>query len=96
MRNLRGRCGQASGFVAGPGGSQGNLCILGQLGRFRSQLQNSGQTGSVSIDVDLTQIPVTPTVAVQPGDSWFFQLWYRDINPGPTSNFSDGLQVDFQ
>ena len=89
-------CGQASGFISGPGGSQGNLCILGQLGRFRSQLQNSGQTGSVSIDVDLTQIPLNPVVAVQPGDTWFFQLWYRDNNPGPTSNFSDGLQVDFQ
>jgi hypothetical protein len=88
-------CGQASGFIANPGGSQGNLCILGQLGRFRSQLQNSGSAGSVSIDVDLTQIPLNPVVAVQPGDTWYFQLWYRDNNPGPTSNFSDGIQVDF-
>ena len=61
--------------------------------RFRSQLQNSGQTGSVSIDVDLTQIPLNPVVAVQPGDTWFFQLWYRDV--GNTSNTTDGVQVDF-
>jgi hypothetical protein len=89
-------CGQASGFIAGPGGSQGNLCILGQLGRFRSQIQNTGTAGSVSITVDLTSIPVTPVVAVQPGDTWFFQAWYRDNNPTPTSNFSDGIKIDFQ
>ena len=38
--------------------------IVGQLGRFRSQIQNTGTTGSVSITVDLTSIPVTPVVAM--------------------------------
>jgi hypothetical protein len=30
------------------------------------------------------------------GETWNFELWYRDNNPGPTSNFSDGLTITFQ
>ena len=33
--------------------------------------------------------------AVLPGDTWHFQCWYRDANPGVTSNFSDGLSITF-
>ncbi|MEZ6014080.1 MAG: formylglycine-generating enzyme family protein [Planctomycetota bacterium] len=36
-------------------------------------------------------------VAVQAGESWSFQCWYRDAGSGgsATSNFSDGLEVLF-
>ncbi|MCP3917101.1 MAG: VCBS repeat-containing protein [bacterium] len=84
------------GFVALPGGAQGNLCLGGQIGRFVGQVQNSGSEGAFSISVDLTAIPVSPVAAVQPGDIWFYQAWFRDLNPGVTSNFTDGLTLQFQ
>ncbi|MCP4035984.1 MAG: hypothetical protein GY733_03545 [bacterium] len=37
-----------------------------------------------------------PRTAVQPGDTWNFQCWYRDNNPGPTSNFTDAVTVVLQ
>ena len=63
-------------FVSSPPGSQGNLCLGGQIGRFSSQIQNSGAAGEMSIDVDLTDLPVDPPHAVQPGETWNFQLWF--------------------
>jgi hypothetical protein len=85
------------GFIANPNGSQGNLCLTGATGRFRTQIFNSGATGSGSISVDLTMVP-TPTgpTAVMSGDTLNFQCWYRDRNPGNTSNLSDAESVLFQ
>ncbi|MEM9380147.1 MAG: RNA polymerase sigma factor [Planctomycetota bacterium] len=88
------------GFTAMPGGSAGNLCLAGQIGRYvgAGQIQNSGSTGSYSLALDLTRTP-TPTglVAVAAGETWNFQGWHRDSVAGsPTSNFTDGLRIDFQ
>ncbi|QDV05519.1 hypothetical protein Poly30_10170 [Planctomycetes bacterium Poly30] len=87
--------------VANPGGSQGDLCIAGApIGRFvgPGQVQSSGSTGFVSLQVDLTNLPQpTGSVAALPGDTWYFQLWYRDAVGGmPVSNFSSGLRVRLQ
>ena len=87
------------GFIANPGGSQGNLCIAGSIGRYvgPGQIQNSGATGVISLPVDLTQHP-TPNglVAVQVGETWNFTAWYRDVVGGTaTSNFADGLAITF-
>ena len=87
---------QTQGFVQQPGGSQGNLCLGGNIGRFVSQVQNSGLFGSIGITVDLSAIPTSPPAAVAPGDTWNFQCWFRDVNPSQTSNFSDGIEVTFQ
>ncbi len=90
--------GTMQGFVAIPGGSQGNLCLGGSLGRFRTaaQVGFTGTTGSISLQVDLTQIPTNPVQSVLAGQTWFFQAWYRDVNPTSTSNFTDGLRVTFE
>ncbi len=88
---------QSQGSTPGPGGSQGVLCLAAPIARFNaSVLVVSG--GQVSLSPDLTQIPLPPTFAhsILAGESWNFQLWYRDSNPAPTSNFSDGLAVTFQ
>jgi hypothetical protein len=87
------------GFVQNPGGSAGNLCVAGAIGRYvgPGQIQNSGAGGAVQLAVDLTRHP-TPQglVVVQPGSTWNFTCWYRDAVGGvPTSNFADGLEVDF-
>jgi len=81
------------GLIVNPGNSQGNLCIGPPLGRFNAQVQNSGTSGSFSIPVDLTNLPMFG--AVLSGDTWNFTCWYRDNNPGSTSNFTDGLEIFF-
>jgi len=80
-------------FVAFPGGSQGILCLGGTLGRFASQIQNSGATGRYSIVVDTTNLPLLGPIL--PGSQFHFQSWYRDLNPGPTSNFTTAVSISF-
>ncbi len=87
------------GFVPNPGGSSGNLCLAGAIGRYvgPGQVQNSGGAGMISLAIDLNAIP-SPTgfIVAAPGDTWNFQLWHRDSDMGtPTSNFSNGTSVDF-
>lgn len=88
------------GLVPFPGGSSGNLCLGGVIGRRVGGLVlSSGTSGTVTEPVDLDVIPQpTGPVAVLPGDSWHFQLWYRDTLAGlgiPTSNFTDAVRVTF-
>ena len=58
-------------------------------------MQNSGVQGLISIDVDTNSMPLNPVVAIQPGETWNFQLWYRDNNPQTTSNFTDAISIFF-
>lgn len=78
-----------------PAGSQGTQCITGNIARFNAKSQIfAGPTGTIAVDV--TSVPTAPPSAVFPGDTWNFQCWYRDVNPGPTSNFTDAVSVTFQ
>ena len=91
---------QTQGFVANPGGSQGNLCLGGAIGRYvgPGQILNSGAAGEITLAADLTQIP-SPTgfIAASPGDVFNFATWFRDSSMGmATSNFSQGIEVTFQ
>jgi hypothetical protein len=86
-------------FTANPGGSLGNLCVGGASGRYSGpgQIQSSGGTGSLSLLIDVSQIP-TPTgfVVVTAGDTRRFQCWHRDSVAGlAVSNFTDGYHVAF-
>ncbi|MEM9378357.1 MAG: hypothetical protein AAGB93_00310 [Planctomycetota bacterium] len=87
-------------LIANPGGSQGNLCLGGAIGRFvgPGQISNSGPTGTITLALDLGQIPQpNGFVAIQPADVWYFQAWHRDFVGGAaTSNFTDGLEVTFE
>ncbi|MFT7679579.1 MAG: hypothetical protein ACI8QC_003583 [Planctomycetota bacterium] len=58
---------------------------------------NSGAGGELGLALDLANT-LTPSgpVAVLAGETWNFQCWYRDNNPGPTSNFSDAVSVTFR
>lgn len=90
----------STGFVMNPGGSSGNLCLSGAIGRYvgMGQIMNSGSNGTINLPLDLTMTPQpNGFVSIQGGETWHFQTWYRDtINGVPTSNFSDGVTVDFQ
>ncbi len=85
-------------FLASPGGSQGNLCVGGGHGLIRHNRQHevrfSGNSGQVQLALDLNDMPDGQVVAA--GESWNFQCWYRDLNPGPTSNLTGGLSVGFE
>jgi len=76
-----------------PPNSQGNLCLGSPLGRFNAQVRNSGEQGWFWIPVDLTNLPAFGSV--MSGETWNFQCWYRDNNPGSTSNFTNALEVFF-
>ncbi|MFT6108008.1 MAG: choice-of-anchor B domain-containing protein [Bradymonadia bacterium] len=85
-------------FVAGAGNSAGNLCLGGMVGRYVSQAASSGSAGELLLLVDVAQVPQpTSMIAIQPGETWNFQCWYRDSVVGvPTSNFSEGYAITFQ
>lgn len=88
------------GFIPTAGGSTGNLCLGGDIGRYigPGQIQSSGEGGSFSIPIDLTAVtqPTGPA-GTSTGDTWNFQAWFRDSSPaGPTSNFTDGLSIQLQ
>ncbi len=89
----------STGFVMNPGGSAGNLCLSGAVGRYvgPGQIMNSGSAGELLLDLDLTQTPQpTGFVSILAGQTWNFQTWYRDAVGGvPTSNFTDGVSVLF-
>ena len=86
-------------FVPGAGGtSNGNLCVGGTIGRLSApnQIQNSGTTGEFSLALDLTAIPQgSGFVTVTAGETWNYQAWYRD-GVGLGSNFTDGLEIQYQ
>ena len=69
------------------------------LGRFDNAgvLQNVSGTSTSGSGFDLPRtVPDTVPVTITSGDTWYFQLWYRDISPAlSASNFSTGLSVTF-
>ena len=91
---------QTQGLSAMPGGSQGNLCLGGSIGRYvgPGQIQNSGTVGEIELAIDLTQTPQpTGLVSITAGQTWNFTAWFRDaVGATSTSNFADGLSIDFQ
>ncbi|MFT5732499.1 MAG: hypothetical protein ACJAZN_003495 [Planctomycetota bacterium] len=92
-------------FESNPGGSQGNLCVGGSIGRFvgPGQVMSSGTSGAMVLDTaaglwSVRFIP-TPTgsYAASPGMTTYFQLWFRDsVNGFATSNFSHGAAVTWE
>lgn len=82
------------GFMANPGGSQGNICLGAPMVRFTDVIPLS-DLGALVYRVDLGNIPASPTVPVLAGEVWYFQCWHRDVNPTATSNFTDAIGIDF-
>ncbi|MBL4771196.1 MAG: hypothetical protein JKY61_08655 [Planctomycetes bacterium] len=89
---------QDQGIGITPPGSQGILCVGGNVGRHNrlGEVLNSGLTGSIALAIDLGNVPQpTGPISVMSGETWNWQFWYRDNNPGSTSNFSDGNRITF-
>ena len=85
-------------FFANPGGSFGNICLGGPIGRYigPGQVQNSGLAGRIDLTIDLNAMPQPSGFDVAlAGDEWNFQLWHRDFGFSGVagSNFTNGLSV---
>ena len=92
-------CSQTQGFIPNPGGSAGNICLGGNIGRVvGGQILNSSFFGSFAVAVDFTALPQpSGPVNAMIGETWNFQAWYRDAVAGQvTSNFTDAWSVTWQ
>ncbi|MCP3916990.1 MAG: hypothetical protein GY711_15685 [bacterium] len=72
-------------------GSQGDLLLAPPWYRFSTDVLETGDSGEVELPLSLNDLP--QGVQFQPGETWSFQLWFRDDNPMPTSNLSNGLAL---
>lgn len=87
--------GQGTDVTPNVGGSAGDLCISGGLGRYNGQVVNSGPAGEAELVMRPDNVP-TPSgsTAFAPGDTWNFQCWSRDVANGvATSNFTNAIAV---
>ena len=82
-----------SGFIATPGGSLGNLCLGGRIGRLGVAVAD--QRGRLELHLNPSALAMNPPVPILPGETWHFQLWYRDQHIGATSNLTNSIVVDF-
>jgi len=80
---------------SGCGQTQGVLCLSGAITRLGPP-QLAGVDRSFSHALDLTSVPTNPATSVLAGSTWYFQAWFRDANPLPTSNFTLTTAVDFR
>lgn len=85
--------------LVSPVGSSGRLCVASpSIGR-QAPVLNSGGSGSVQLQVDLTATPQPMgTVAIVRGETWSWQYWHRDVGPSgqTTSNFSSARRITFR
>lgn len=81
-----------AGFMPNIGGTSANLCLSGP-GRYLA-VANTGP-GEVSLDVDLTRLPLPGGfVSAQVGTEWHWQFWHRDN--GGDANMSRGMRFTIQ
>jgi hypothetical protein len=83
------------GYTRFPHGSVGNLCLGQPLARYPIPFA-TGASGSFLFALDLQAMPTVPVSSVLPGETWWFQTWFRDdaIAPG-TWNFSNVVGLEF-
>lgn len=83
------------GFQPKPGPGVGTLCLGDPMAILAPPGPANGE-GVLTLALDLDFIPLGPGVPVLSGETWCFQLWYRDaLKPGAPSNFSEALAVSF-
>ncbi|MDF1836696.1 MAG: hypothetical protein P1V35_02405 [Planctomycetota bacterium] len=72
------------------GGGHNSIGLFDNAGVFQN-LAGSSASG-LGFDIP-TALPLSGAPSIQPGQTWYFQGWHRDI--GGASNFSNGLSVTF-
>lgn len=84
-----------SGYTQPPF-SQGVLCLGGTLASFPHSAGRAGTSGVLHFEFDPRALPFGGVQAAQPGDIWYVQAWYRDVNPTPTTNLTDAAELEFR
>ncbi len=71
--------------------------VAGSTGVFDAAGSFSNLSGTSTVGTGFDVPSFVPLIGstIAPGETWHFQLWHRDLNPGPTVNFSTGLSVTF-
>ncbi len=87
--------GQPQGrYNPGAGGPRNSLGQFDSNGCFEN-LSGTATTGN-GFGFDIPDaLPSPPGGSIVDGQTWHFQLWYRDVNPTPTTNFSNGVSITF-
>ena len=87
---------KSTGFFNLGGGGQGILCLGGPFYRINQNPANiflSNGAGVASTMLNFNTLPQGQVFMA--GDTWHFQLWYRDQNPMNTSNTTTAVTVQF-
>ena len=88
----------APGFT--PMGSQGQLCLGGSILRINASAAAVSPEGTLQWEVNVNNVDEVSALPnmdmILPGQTWHFQAWHRDMNPGSTSNTSDMAAITFQ
>ncbi|MEZ6015608.1 MAG: hypothetical protein R3F49_10870 [Planctomycetota bacterium] len=90
---------RTQGSVPMAGGGQGTVCLGGSIGRFYGpgEIRAASPSGNAALQLHLNNLPQpSGRVTATAGETWSFQAWYRDANPGPTSNLTNGVAVTIQ
>jgi hypothetical protein len=89
-------CSRSPGSAMPPG-SQGILCLGGNIGRISIPVLQSAPNGRrFGRFVDTLALPGNPPSVVGAGQTWLFQAWFRDsIGGTATSNFTDAVAILF-
>lgn len=89
-------CSRDPGSVLPPG-SEGKLCLGGDIGRFVDLVQSTGPDGTMSFLVFPNALPQPGGFeAASAGEVRYFHAWHRDNSAnGTTSNFTNALLVTF-
>ncbi len=77
-----------------PGGSEGVLFLGLPLVRFSGHVLVVGPGGDATFAPDLSALPQATVISA--GETWNFQMWFRDMNSGATSNTTNGLAITFE
>lgn len=79
-------------------GSMGELCLGGAIGRMPFATIASGFPGGGADDLYLNLFPQgNGYVSVLPGETWYLQMWYRDVQGQVvSSNLTDAIAVSFR
>ena len=78
---------------ADPGfaGGKGWGCVGVPRWRFGQEAFVTDASGTAMLHPNFQHLP--DGMAVLSGETWRFQVWFRDDDPTPTSNTSDGVAV---
>lgn len=86
-----------TGFLANPRGSDGDLCLGGNIGLDMDAANRATAWGEGHASFDLARLPQqVGTATALAGETWRFQVWYRDPGSPGGTNFTNAVAITWQ